>query len=135
MLGTIPFKGQVLNQHRGVLVRARPRDLAPNHVISVPDPTVMVARECKLAAGRVRHARVPDRRDVDVDLVRRTSAARARSAATTLPDGMKKNQRLREGDPHAVDEGREGRSRRSVSRAELLAMGLLSAEDFDTAAR
>src|SRR5258707_4859361 len=47
VLGTIPFKGQVLNRMAAFWFEAT-ADLAPNHVISVPDPTVMLARECKL---------------------------------------------------------------------------------------
>src|SRR3954453_15252005 len=46
VLGTIPFKGQVLNQmakHWFDLTA----DLVPNHMVSVPDPQVMVAHECK----------------------------------------------------------------------------------------
>src|SRR5207249_5603826 len=47
VLGTIPFKGQVLNQMAALWFEAT-ADLVPNHVINVPDPTVTVARECQL---------------------------------------------------------------------------------------
>ena len=47
VLGTIPFKGQVLNQMASFWFEAT-ADLVPNHVISVPDPAVTVARECQL---------------------------------------------------------------------------------------
>jgi len=47
VLGTIPFKGQVLNQMAAFWFEAT-ADLVPNHVINVPDPSVMVARECQL---------------------------------------------------------------------------------------
>lgn len=42
---TIPFKGQVLNQTAAYFFEAT-EDLVPNHVLSVPDPNVTVAREC-----------------------------------------------------------------------------------------
>lgn len=42
---TIPFKGQVLNQTAAFFFEAT-QDLVPNHVLSVPDPNVTVAREC-----------------------------------------------------------------------------------------
>src|SRR5499433_2280189 len=45
VLGTIPFKGQVLNQMAAFWFKATGH-LAPNHVIDVPDPTVMLATEC-----------------------------------------------------------------------------------------
>src|SRR4029434_7733164 len=47
VLGTIPFKGQVLNQIAAYWFKAT-KHLAPNHVLDVPDPTVMVATECTL---------------------------------------------------------------------------------------
>src|SRR5262245_30964872 len=46
VLGTIPFKGQVLNQLAAYWF-AETADLAPNHVISVPDANVTVAHECR----------------------------------------------------------------------------------------
>src|SRR5512141_3218988 len=46
VLGTIPFKGQVLNQIAAYWFEAT-RSIASNHVISVPDPTVMIAAECE----------------------------------------------------------------------------------------
>lgn len=42
---TIPFKGQVLNQTAAYFFNAT-SDLVPNHVLSVPDPNVTVAKEC-----------------------------------------------------------------------------------------
>src|SRR5690606_1274689 len=46
VLGTIPFKGQVLNQIAAFWFE-RTREVAPNHVISVPDPNVTIGRECR----------------------------------------------------------------------------------------
>src|SRR5436190_22389154 len=46
VLGTIPFKGQVLNQIASYWFDAT-KHLAPNHVEDVPDPQVKVATECK----------------------------------------------------------------------------------------
>jgi len=46
VLGTLPLKGQVLN-----FVAAwwfeKTRSLVPNHVLAVPDPNVLVAKECQ----------------------------------------------------------------------------------------
>lgn len=42
---TIPFKGQVLNQTAAYFFNAT-SDLVPNHVLSVPDPNVTVAKDC-----------------------------------------------------------------------------------------
>lgn len=42
---TIPFKGQILNQTAAYFFEAT-KDVVPNHVLSVPDPNVTVARAC-----------------------------------------------------------------------------------------
>ena len=44
-LGVLPLKGQLLN---GVAAWwfERTKHLVPNHVIEVPDPNVMIAKEC-----------------------------------------------------------------------------------------
>ena len=42
VLGTLPFKGQILNQLAGWWMEST-RDVAPNHLISVPDPSVTEA--------------------------------------------------------------------------------------------
>lgn len=46
VLGTIPFKGQVLNQIAAFWFE-NTRDIVQNHVIAVPDPNVMVVKECE----------------------------------------------------------------------------------------
>ena len=46
VLGTIPFKGQVLNQLAAYWFEET-RSLAPNHLIDVPDPNVTRAVECR----------------------------------------------------------------------------------------
>ncbi len=47
VVGTLPFKGQVLNQIAAFWFE-KTRDLAPNHLIEVPDPCVSTVRECEL---------------------------------------------------------------------------------------
>jgi phosphoribosylaminoimidazole-succinocarboxamide synthase len=41
----IPYKGQVLNQTAAYFLEAT-RDIAPNHLVSVPDPNVTIALRC-----------------------------------------------------------------------------------------
>ena len=47
VLGTIPFKGQVLNQLAAFWFD-KTKDIVPNTVVSVPDPNVMLVKECKI---------------------------------------------------------------------------------------
>jgi len=132
VLGTIPFKGQVLNQMAAFWFEAT-ADLVPNHVINVPDPSVMVARECQL---------------LPVEFVMRAYMTGVTSTSIwthyqnggrtfcghELPDGMRKNQALPKAILTPSTKAGKGDHDRSVSRAEILEMGVLSAEDFDRAA-
>ena len=45
VIGTLPFKGQVLNGLASWWFEET-KSIVPNHVLDVPDPTVTVAREC-----------------------------------------------------------------------------------------
>src|SRR5206468_11721225 len=108
-------------------------DLAASHVVNVPDPAVMVARECKT---------------LPVEFVMRSYLTGVTSTSIwthyqggarsfcghDLPDGMRKNQRLPRPLLTPSTKAEKGEHDRSVSRAEILEMGLLSADEFDRAA-
>jgi phosphoribosylaminoimidazole-succinocarboxamide synthase len=132
VLGTIPFKGQVLNQMAAHWFEVT-KDLVPNHVISVPDPTVMIATECKLLPVEfVMRAYITGVTSTSIWTHYKNGARTF--CGHELPDGMKKNQKL----PRALltpsTKAEKGDHDKSVSRAEILEMGALSAADFDAAA-
>jgi phosphoribosylaminoimidazole-succinocarboxamide synthase len=132
VLGTIPFKGQVLNQMAAHWFDIT-RDVAPNHVISVPDPTVMIATECQLLPVEfVMRAYITGVTSTSIWTHYKNGARTF--CGHDLPEGMKKNQKL----PNALltpsTKAEKGEHDRSVSRAEILEMGALSAADFDAAA-
>jgi hypothetical protein len=86
VLGTLPFKGQILNGLSSYWFQAT-ADVAPNHVLSVPDPNVTIALD-PLRARRARDRRAP-------------------------PAGRDEEERAPAGsDPHAEHQGPEGRARR-----------------------
>jgi phosphoribosylaminoimidazole-succinocarboxamide synthase len=132
VLGTIPFKGQVLNRIAAHWFELA-KDLVPNHVLSVPDPQVTVAVECQL---------------LPVEFVMRSYLTGVTSTSIwshyqkgarvfcghALPDGMKKNQRLEKAILTPSTKAEKGGHDESVSREQILAMGALSAADFDAAA-
>jgi phosphoribosylaminoimidazole-succinocarboxamide synthase len=132
VLGTIPFKGQVLNQMAAFWFEAT-ADLVPNHVINVPDPTVTVARECET---------------LPVEFVMRSYLTGVTSTSIwthyskggrtfcghDLPEGMKKNQRLPKAILTPSTKAEKGFHDESVSRAQILELGALGAADFDAAA-
>ncbi|HJX62326.1 MAG TPA: phosphoribosylaminoimidazolesuccinocarboxamide synthase [Polyangia bacterium] len=131
VLGTIPFKGQVLNQIAAYWFEST-RQIASNHVLSVPDPTVTVAAECEL---------------LPVEFVMRAYLTGVTTTSIwyhyenggrlfcghKLPEGMRKNQKLDKAILTPSTKAAKGGHDQSVSRAEILAAGTLSADDFDRA--
>jgi phosphoribosylaminoimidazole-succinocarboxamide synthase len=133
IIGTIPFKGQVLNQIAQYWFEETAH-LAPNHVISVPDPNAMIVRECApLRAEFVMRSYLTG--------VTSTSIWRAYEGGARvfcghpLPDGMRKNQKLPAPILTPSTKAPQGEHDVSVSREELLEMGAVSAEHFDRAAQ
>lgn len=132
VIGTLPLKGQVLNRLAAFWFE-QTRDVAPSHMISVPDPNVLIAREC---------APLP------VELVMRSYVTGVTSTSIwthyqrgvrvfcghELPDGLRKNQRLPAPILTPSTKAPKGDHDVSASRAEILAMGHISARDFDAAA-
>jgi phosphoribosylaminoimidazole-succinocarboxamide synthase len=132
VLGTIPFKGQVLNEMAAFWFEAT-ADIAPNHVINVPDPTVMVARECKLLPVEfVMRAYLTGVTSTSI-WTHYQSGARS-FCGHDLPEGMRKNQPLPKAILTPSTKAEKGDHDRSVSRAEILEMGVLTSADFDRAA-
>jgi phosphoribosylaminoimidazole-succinocarboxamide synthase len=132
VITTIPSKGQVLNQIAAHWF-AETAHIAPNHVIGVPDPNVMIGVECEpLKVELVIRAYLTG--------VTSTSIWRAYERGDRifcghpLPDGMIKNQPL----PHPLltptTKADKGDHDVSLSREELIASGAVSARDFDAAA-
>ena len=46
-IASIPFKGEVLNQISAFWFE-KTKDIVPNHVLSIPDPNLLIARNCKV---------------------------------------------------------------------------------------
>ena len=132
VLGTIPFKGQVLNQMAAFWFEAT-ANIAPNHVINVPDPTVTVARECEtLPVEFVMRAFLTG--VTSTSIWTHYSKGGRTFCGHDLPDGMKKNQRLPKAILTPSTKAEKGFHDESVSRAQILELGALSATDFDSAA-
>lgn len=132
VLGTIPFKGQVLNRiarHWFDLTK----DLVPNHVISTPDPVVMVATECELLPVEfVMRAYLAGTTKTSIWYHYQNGARTFCGHA--LAEGMRRNQPLAKPILTPSTKAAKGGHDESVSREELLARGGISAADFDQAA-
>jgi phosphoribosylaminoimidazole-succinocarboxamide synthase len=132
IVGTIPCKGQVLNQMAQFWFE-HTRALAPNHMIAVPDPNVMVARECEpLPVELVMRAYLTG---VTSTSIWKAYEAGARTfCGHRLPEGMRKNQPLPAPILTPSTKAAKGDHDVSVSRDELLAMGRIPPALFDQAA-
>jgi phosphoribosylaminoimidazole-succinocarboxamide synthase len=132
IVGTIPLKGQVLNQLAAFWFE-QTGSIARNHLLEVPDPNVTVAREC---------------RPVLVEFVFRAYLTGVTPTSIwyayergdrlycghRLPDGLRKHQRLAEPLLTPTTKAAKGEHDETISREEAISRGLISEELFDRAA-
>jgi phosphoribosylaminoimidazole-succinocarboxamide synthase len=129
-LGTIPFKGQVLNDIANYWFDAT-SGIVSNHLLEVPDPNVVRVREC---------APVPLEFVVRgyITGVTKTSLwfnyeAGARNiAGNSMPDGLRKNERLKA--PILTPTTKFEVHDRNLGREDAIAEGLVTADLFDRCA-
>ncbi|HUQ05759.1 MAG TPA: phosphoribosylaminoimidazolesuccinocarboxamide synthase [Kofleriaceae bacterium] len=132
VIGLIPFKGQVLNQMAQHWFKESAH-VAPNHVVSSPDPNVCIARETRpLAVELVMRSYLTG---VTSTSIWKAYEQGARTfCGHALPEGLKKNQQL----PRAIltpsTKAPKGGHDISVSKDELLAMGQVTPAEFEQAA-
>lgn len=130
VLGTVPFKGQVLNQTAAFWFD-KTKDIVQNHVLEVPDPNVMIVKECEqLPLEFVVRGYLTG--------VTKTSAWHhyqqgvRNYCGNVMPDGMKKDQKFDE--PILTPTTKHEKHDRPVSREEAIKEGLISAADYDAVA-
>jgi phosphoribosylaminoimidazole-succinocarboxamide synthase len=132
VLGTIPWKGQVLNQLAAYWFAATEK-LAPNHVIDIPDPNVLVAIECQpLPLELVMRSYLTG--VTSTSIWRHYETGSRTFCGHKLEDGMKKNQRLSKVLLTPSTKAEKGDHDESVSRDEVIGRGLLDARTFDEVA-
>jgi len=105
------------------------KQIASNHVISVPDPTVMVAAECELLARGVRHARLSDGVTTTSIWYHYEKGGRL-FAATSCPMACARIRSWTSPSSRHPPRRPSGGHDQSVSREEILASGALSADDL-----
>ena len=130
ILGTIPFKGQVLNQIAAFWFN-QTAAVAPNHVLAVPDPNVMVVSECEqLPLEFIVRGYITG--------VTKTSAwynyqnGVRNLCGNPLAEGLRKDQKLER--PILTPTTKHEEHDRNISRAEALQEGLIDGATFDAAA-
>jgi phosphoribosylaminoimidazole-succinocarboxamide synthase len=132
VLGTLPLKGQILNRLAAWWF-AKTNEIAKNHVLRVPDPNVIEAVECTpLPVEMVVRAYVTG--VTSTSIWTHYAAGKRVFCGNQLPDGLKKNQKLDRAILTPSTKAEKGDHDVSASREEILAMGRISAADFDFAA-
>ena len=133
VVGTLPFKGQVLNQVAAFWFE-KTAHLAENHLLAVPDPNVSVVRECRP---------LPIEFVVRGYLTGSTSTsiwtAYAKGERTycghPLPDGLRRHERLPRPLLTPTTKAEQGAHDELTSRAEILARRTVPEELYDRAER
>ncbi len=130
ILGVIPFKGQVLNQIAAFWFE-KTEHIAPNHVIALPDPNVMVVAECKqlpieiIVRGYITGV-------TKTSLWYNYERGVRTYCGHKLPEGLKKDQKLEK--PIVTPTTKLEEHDRPLSREEIIKEGLVDADTFDAAA-
>ena len=119
----IPFKGQVLNQIAAKFLNAT-RDIVPNWVLDVPDPTVTIGKICE---------------PFKVEMVirgylaghawREYSAGTREVCGVKLPEGLKENDKLPEPIITPTTKASVGHDE-DISREEILEREIVAEEDY-----
>jgi phosphoribosylaminoimidazole-succinocarboxamide synthase len=132
VLGTLPFKGQVLNTAAAFWFE-RTRDLVENHVVAVPDPQVMEVLDCEpLPVEMVVRAYLTGSTSTSI-WTHYEKGVRV-FCGNELPEGMRKHQKLERPILTPSTKAEHGDHDVSVSRDEILAMGRIPARDYDAVA-
>lgn len=120
----IPYKGQVLNQIAAKFLEAT-KDIVPNWVISVPDPTVTIGKICEpfkvemvIRGYLAGHA------------AREYALGKRQVCGVTLPEGLKENDKLPEPIITPTTKAAVGHDE-DTSREEILSRGIVSEQDYE----
>src|SRR5712691_6393854 len=122
IIAYIPGKGEVLNRLSAYWF-GNTGDIIPNHVVAVPDPNVTLAKRCiPLPIEAVMRGYLSG--VTGTSLWTRYERGERDFGPFRLPDGMRKNEKLRE--PVFTPSTKDKEHDRNVTSREIVEMGLLS---------
>lgn len=128
ILASVPFKGAVLNQFSQFWFE-QTKDIVPNHMITVPDPNVMIVRPVKIFPVEV----------VVRGYITGTTGTSAWVAyskgerlfcGVQLPEGLKKNQKFER--PILTPTTKSDAHDEKISREEIISRGLVSEKKVES---
>jgi phosphoribosylaminoimidazole-succinocarboxamide synthase len=129
VLGTVPYRGQVLNQLAAWWFE-RIADLVPSHVLAVPDATVTIGRRCRtLPVEVVVRGRLSG--STSTSLWTRYAAGEREIYGLRFPDGLVKNDPLPDAVITPTTKARDGGHDEPITEAEIVERGLVPADRWD----
>ncbi len=129
ILAVIPWKGQVLTQ----LARywfGHTADIAPNHVISYPDPNVVLGKRVTILPVEI-VVRGYLAGTTSTSILTRYKAGERSMYGHDFPDGMRDNQALPEAIITPTSKAFDGGHDEPLTEAEILEAGLLTKPQWD----
>ena len=127
VLGTVPFKGQILTEMAKVGFE-RTADLLPNHVLSHPDPNVVVAKPC-----RPYPVEFVVRAYITGSLWRDHQSGAARAYGIPFADDLRKDQRFASPILTPSTKAERGLHDEPISKDAIVERGLLSSFQLEAA--
>jgi phosphoribosylaminoimidazole-succinocarboxamide synthase len=121
VLGTIPFKGEVLSRLTGFWFE-KVKDIAPTHIIDTPDPSVMVVKRAKPLP-----VEVIIRGYITGSLWRDYQAGKAGAYGISWPAGLRKDQKFPEPIITPSTKAEYGKHDEPISEKEIVGNGLVPA--------
>ncbi len=127
-LVSVPYKGQVLNLTSAWWFE-KTKHLVPNHVLAIPDPNVTLAKKCKVfpiefvVRGYITGT-------TSTSLWTQYNKGIRNYCGIALPEGLRKNQKL---DQALMTPTTKDVHDRPISPREIVAEGLMSADDWEQA--
>ena len=122
VLGTIPFKGEVLSRLTAFWFE-KVKDIAPTHLVEVPDPSVMVVKKAKPLP-----IEIVIRGYITGSLWRDYEAGKAGAYGIAWPKGLRKDQRLAAPLVTPSTKAEYGKHDEPISEQEILAKKLVAPE-------
>jgi phosphoribosylaminoimidazole-succinocarboxamide synthase len=119
----IPYKGQVLNQIAAKFLEAT-KDIVPNWVITVPDPSVTIGKICETFK-----VEMVIRGYLAGHAAREYALGKRQVCGVSLPDGLKENDKLPKPIITPTTKAAIGHDE-DISREDILAKGIVSEQDY-----
>jgi len=133
ILAAIPFKGQVLTQTARYWFEET-ADICPNHVLAYPDPNVVVGTRLDILPVEI-VVRGYLAGTTSTSILTKYRKGERAMYGIRLPEGLRDNERLPEAIITPTSKANDGGHDEPLSRADILALGLLSEEQWETVSR